>query len=206
MLHALHLFDCCVKQNRRGSFRDKLRQPVQTDDDVSPACFSCLSSLPTERPSIPKPGHSAHHWPGVRQMVQCLLRSALRAWSLGLRSWELGANPLAYAQWMTMTQCANVSIGLQRKGWRETFAIRVALVHTGHSQGRPFAICRWQATCMGHLLWLKLLPHQNCGHIFRPNLRYPTKVWSNQCFFVHFVGCLWAVGISYIITLYLPNR
>ena len=132
MLHALHLFDCCVKQNRRGSFRDKLRQPVQTDDDVSPACFSCLSALHTERPSIPKPGHSAHHWPGVRQMVQCLLRSALGSQKLG--AW---GQPTAYAQRMTMTRCANVSIGLQRKGWRETYAIRVALVHTGHSQGRP---------------------------------------------------------------------
>ena len=133
MLHALHLFDCCVKQNGRGSFRDKLRQPVQTDDDVSLACFSCLSALPTERPSTLTPGHSAHHWPGVRQMVQCILRSELRA------SQKPGAwgQPTAYAQWMTMTRCANVSIGLQRKGWRETIAIRVALVHTGHSQGRP---------------------------------------------------------------------
>ena len=133
--------------------------------------------------------------------------SEKRALRVEFGSQKLGAwgQPTAYAQWMTMTRCANVSIGLQRKGRRETFAIRVALVHTGHSQGRPFAICRWQATCMGHLLWLKLLPHQNCGHIFRPNLRYPAKVWSNQCFFVLFVGCLWAVGISYII-LYLPNR
>ena len=108
MLHALYLFDCCVKQNRRGSFRDKLRQPVQTDDDVSLACFSCLSALPTERPSILTPGHSAHHWPGVRQMVQCLLRSALRAWSLGLRSWELGANPLRMLsgwQWHDALMC-----------------------------------------------------------------------------------------------------
>ena len=52
-----------------------------------------------------------------------------------LRAW---GQPTTYAQWMTMTRCANVSIGLQRKGWRETIAIRVALVHTGHSQGRPF--------------------------------------------------------------------
>ena len=142
MLHALHLFDCCAKQNRRGSFRDKLRQPVQTDDDVSLACFSCLWALPTERPSILTPWHSAHHWPGVRQMVQCLLRSELRA------SQKLGAwgQPTAYAQWMTMTRCANVSIGLQRKGWRETIAIRVALVHTGHSQGRPFPIS-WVLGC-----------------------------------------------------------
>ena len=54
------------------------------------------------------PGHSAHHWPGVRQMVQCLLRSALCAWSLGLRSWELGANPLRMLsgwQWHDALMC-----------------------------------------------------------------------------------------------------
>ena len=59
-----------------GSFRDKIRQ-LHTDD-ASPAWFSCLPALPTERPSIRTPGHSAHHWPGVRQMVQCLLSSGER--------------------------------------------------------------------------------------------------------------------------------
>ena len=74
--------------------------------------------------------------------------SEKRALRVEFGSQKLGAwgQPTAYAQWMTMTRCANVSIGLQRKGWRETYAIRVALVHTGHSQGRPFAIS-WVLGC-----------------------------------------------------------
>ena len=68
-----------------GSFRDKIRQ-LHTDD-VSPAWFSCLPALPTEHPSIRTPGHSAHHWPGVRQMVQCLLSS--------------GERPILYSGWVS---------------------------------------------------------------------------------------------------------
>ena len=82
-----------MKQNRLGStwfilVLSETRSDSSTQtDDVSSAWFACLPALPTERPSIRTPGHSAHHWPGVRQMVQCLLSS--------------GERPILYSGWVS---------------------------------------------------------------------------------------------------------
>jgi hypothetical protein len=77
-------------------------------------------------------GLSAHRWPGVQRMASCL--TIPPEW---LRIKQMGAwgQPTENSQWMTVTRCANVFIGLPVKR-----GVSRILVHLVWRQ-LPFRIC-----------------------------------------------------------------
>jgi hypothetical protein len=109
-----------------------------------------LKALPAGLSNTCSGWHSAHRWPGVRRMASCqthvttpVLDSGrqLGVWgqptNIGLSLRSIGQTDV---QWMTMTRCANVSIGfLARRGVSPAVPVssRVAFRTCHCMEGRP---------------------------------------------------------------------